>query len=316
VIEFARPTHDWNKEWRNANALPPSGDSKMSPEMNKKGKARPMKSPANPPPEPEVPESRVKLNMGITPAVFRFLELAEVIGQMNPLFHFAHLNPVLKPYAALDNYVVNVVNQTPFGPGGMGAPGGMIAGGGMGMQGPMPGGPLVGLPPGALQQQGAGPPQMQGQQQQQQGGGMPLNLPSGVRTPQMVHQFQNMGASPSAAHLGLPMQDGVSAAAMAMGGPPGGLGVIGGSPALGHMAAPPMVAQLSQQGTSSSGPSANTSPNVSGKRRRGSVKVEGGDVGDVPNGVGAGAGTSLAGQGGPRVKPSPKIGGKRQKPNP
>ncbi len=107
-------------------------------------------------------------------------------------------------------------------------------------------------------------------------------LQSGQRTPSMG-QFP-MGQSPSAAHLGLPEN------------------VIGGSPAQGHMQAPGMALQQSQQGTSSSGPSANTSPNTN-KRRRPSVKTEGDEAPGQANGVQ------------PKVKPSPRIG-KRQKGNP
>jgi len=107
-------------------------------------------------------------------------------------------------------------------------------------------------------------------------------LQSGQRTPSMS-QFP-MGQSPSAANLGLPEN------------------VIGGSPAQGNMQAPGMALQQSQQGTSSSGPSANTSPNVSNKRRRPSVKTEGDDAAQA-NGVQ------------PKVKPSPRIGVKRQKGN-
>jgi hypothetical protein len=105
-------------------------------------------------------------------------------------------------------------------------------------------------------------------------------MQSGQVTPNM--QF-SMGQSPSTQHLGLPDNG------------------TGGSPALGHMQAPGMALQQSQQGTSSSGPSANTSPNVSAKRRRPSVKTEG-ELQDQPNGVQ------------PRVKVSPKTV-KRQKPN-
>lgn len=107
-------------------------------------------------------------------------------------------------------------------------------------------------------------------------------LQSGQRTPSMG-QFP-MGQSPSAVHLGLPEN------------------VIGGSPAQGNMQAPGMALQQSQQGTSSSGPSANTSPNVSNKRRRPSVKTESDDPASQANGVQA------------KVKPSPRIG-KRQKGN-
>jgi hypothetical protein len=70
-----------------------------------------------------------------------------------------------------------------------------------------------------------------------------------------------------------------------------------------------MVAQQSQTGTNASGSqgtSANTSPNVTNKRRRASaVKMEGEDGGNVEvNGTG---------QGGNKVKASPRVGGKRQK---
>jgi hypothetical protein len=72
VVEVARPLHEWQKEWQKVNA-PLEG--KQSPEMSKKSKARPFKSPATAPPEIEIPASKVKSNMGITPAVFRFLEV-------------------------------------------------------------------------------------------------------------------------------------------------------------------------------------------------------------------------------------------------
>lgn len=108
-------------------------------------------------------------------------------------------------------------------------------------------------------------------------------MPPGQRTP-LMGQF-TIGQSPAAAHLNLP--DG---------------GMMG-SPAQAHMQAPAMALQQSQQGTSSSGPSANTSPNVSNKRRRPStVKAEAEETAQA-NGVQ------------PKVKPSPRIGGKRQKGN-
>lgn len=103
--------------------------------------------------------------------------------------------------------------------------------------------------------------------------------PSGPRTPGMSNFA--LGASPAAAHLQLP----------------------GGSPHMGSPAqAPGMQLQQSQHGTTSSGPSANTSPNASNKRRRPStVKTE--EEGQV-NGTGK-----------PNVKPSPRIT-KRQKQGP
>lgn len=102
---------------------------------------------------------------------------------------------------------------------------------------------------------------------------------AGPRTPGMSN-FP-LGASPATAHLSLP----------------------DGSPHLGSPAqAPAMQLQQSQHGTSSSGPSANTSPNASNKRRRPStVKAEEENQGNAAK---------------PGVKPSPRIGGKRQKGNP
>lgn len=109
--------------------------------------------------------------------------------------------------------------------------------------------------------------------------GGPQN-PSGPRTPAMVN-FP-IGASPAAAHLQIPE----------------GSPHMMGSPAQ----APGMQLQQSQHGTTSSGPSANTSPNASNKRRRPStVKAE--EDGQV-NGTGKN-----------NVKPSPRIT-KRQKGNP
>lgn len=73
AIEAAKPAHNWHKEWHKVNA--PS-DSKQSPEMSKKGKAKPMKSPPNPPPEIDLPESAVQEGVGVTRAVAQFLEVS------------------------------------------------------------------------------------------------------------------------------------------------------------------------------------------------------------------------------------------------
>lgn len=72
VIDAARPLHKWAKEWHKANA---PVDCKQPPEMSKKVEM-PTKSPRTAPPEIDIPESKVKLNMGITPSVFRFLEVS------------------------------------------------------------------------------------------------------------------------------------------------------------------------------------------------------------------------------------------------
>ena len=71
VIQAARPSHNWVKEWRNLN----SQDPKQSPEMSKKSKAKPAKAPPGAPPDIELPHSVVKSGMGITEAVYQFLEV-------------------------------------------------------------------------------------------------------------------------------------------------------------------------------------------------------------------------------------------------
>ncbi len=43
--------------------------------MSKKSKPRPAKAPAGPPPDLELPHSFVKSGMGITEAVYQFLEV-------------------------------------------------------------------------------------------------------------------------------------------------------------------------------------------------------------------------------------------------
>jgi hypothetical protein len=201
VIDAAKPQHNWNKEWKKMNSM----DSKQSPELSKKGKAKQLKSPPNQPPDVDLPEPVVATNMGITNVVQRFLEMYEVMSQMQPLMDYSVTNPGLSVYQTLEQYNATHV-----------------------MGGPQP--------------------IMNGQQP----GGMQGN----PRTPSFG-QFP-MGASPATGHRQLPNSP-----------------HINGSPAQGNMAAPAMVMQQSQQGTSSSGPSANTSPSVSNKRRRASaVKPE------------------------------------------
>lgn len=120
IIEAARPMHEWGKEWHKANAAP---DGKQSPEMNKK-KAKKMNSPSHAPPDIDLPASKVKPNMGVTPSVFRFFEIAEVLEQMGPLFGYSHQHSSLAPYGALEQYVTTVATgannangpQNPAGP--------------------------------------------------------------------------------------------------------------------------------------------------------------------------------------------------------
>lgn len=102
------------------------------------------------------------------------------------------------------------------------------------------------------------PPNMNGQPMPQGG---PPRTPSFGQYP--------MGASPAAVHMNLPGSPHM------------------GSPAPGHMQAPGMQMQQSQQGTSSSGPSANTSPASNKRRRPSGVKLEDdGSGAPTPNGMG------------------------------
>lgn len=257
VVDAARPLHEWQKDWQKINA---PADGKQSPEINKKGKARPLKSPPSQPPDIDIPDSKVKLNMGITPSVFRFLEvsrchsrlqpctkskqLAEVMGQMNPLFSYSHQHSSLAPYSALDQYVAHVSQAASLNP---------------------------------------------------------STLPPGSRTPSL-NAFTL--SSPAAAQISLP--DGTNPMQnMNMGS--------------GNMQPTAMALQQSQQG-SSSGVSANTSPNTSNKRRRPSEEMShiNGAAAGKQGGAGQ-AGGQTQGQvanTGSKVKPSPRIGGKRQKGGP
>ena len=132
--------------------------------------------------------------------------------------------------------------------------------------------------------------------------------PSGQRTPGF--NGPNQFASPAAgAHLSLPMNTTASPATINMS------PAMQNHPLQNHLQQQPptsaaMAAQQSQQGTNTSGgtgsqgTSANASPNVPNKRRRPSgVKIEADDMGN---------GTDLNGTAA-KVKPSPRIGGKRQK---
>lgn len=122
----------------------------------------------------------------------------------------------------------------------------------------------------------------------------PQGLP-GQRTPSM--NGTNQFASPAMQILGLPPQ----------GSPRVGGSAHTPSPAHVHVAGPvAMVHQLSQQGSNLSGSqvaSANTSPNVTNNKRRrpSGIKVE-------DDGAGEANGNSAS-----KIKPSPSMGGKRQK---
>jgi len=137
----------------------------------------------------------------------------------------------------------------------------------------------------------------------------PNGVPMGSRTPSMQNMHmqqpnqQGNFSSPSVSNMSLPMQNGMNGSPHIPNHP--GLAPNMSmqpnshtpSPHISNMAAPPMMPQHSQQGTNSSGPSANTSPNVNNKRRRSTVKMEGEDGGaqdgPAPNQQ--------------RVKPSPRM---------
>lgn len=106
----------------------------------------------------------------------------------------------------------------------------------------------------------------------------------------------NQFASPGMAHLGLPQNQG----SPHLGGP-----VHTPSPAQHAQGGVAMMQQMSAQGSNlsgSQGPSTNTSPNVSNKRRRPStVKAE-----DDNSNANTDGNQN-------KVKPSPRMGGKRQK---
>jgi hypothetical protein len=70
-MDGVRPSREWAKEWHKANAPADGRQSQMS-----KKKAGSMKSSQTAPPEIDIPESKVRLNMGITLSVFQFLEVS------------------------------------------------------------------------------------------------------------------------------------------------------------------------------------------------------------------------------------------------
>lgn len=78
VVEGAKPNHNWIKEWHRANS-----QENKSPEMSKKGKSRPMKSPQAAPPDLDIPHSAVKHGLGITEQMFQFLEVSRAATFMS-----------------------------------------------------------------------------------------------------------------------------------------------------------------------------------------------------------------------------------------
>ncbi|PHH65433.1 hypothetical protein CDD81_2537 [Ophiocordyceps australis] len=229
VIELAKPVHVWFKDWHKVNS---GQEVKQSPEMSKKAKGKHFKSPQTQPPDvlADLPDSAVN-SKGVTAAVHQFLEIVEVLGQMNPLFAFCHSYPGHSPYTTMDQYVSTYINGAP--------------------------------------------PAVNGQV-----------LPPPAAAPPAFAAFA-MGASPAAAHVNLPASPHVA-----------------GSPAPGQMQAPAMQMQPSQQGTNSSGPSANTSPASNKRRRPSAVKEE--DISGAPTPVGSVAQVNGI-QNRPNKPPTPRM---------
>ncbi|KAF9639689.1 hypothetical protein BFW01_g11495 [Lasiodiplodia theobromae] len=267
----------------------------MSPKMSKKNPPN-QRNPRMQNAEPtmlfsELPEAPVS-TWGVTNPVLQFLEVGETLSNMQELFAHYHANPGNTPSQAMNSLVANL-NIQQQNQGGM-----------------APGNPMQ---PGQ-QQQGPQPPQQGGPGQPQ------INLPPGAPTPNSApgaRTPQNMAGGNPNVQPHPPNQQFMSPHIANLQQFPGGLNpAVNGSPHLGgqthtpspaqaHMQAPGLVAQHSQQGTNSSAAaSANTSPNVSNKRRRSTVKTEGDDGPD-------GAPTA-------KVKPSPRMpnNNKRIKGNP
>ncbi|WEW57205.1 hypothetical protein PRK78_002667 [Emydomyces testavorans] len=233
---------------RNLLQLPGSPDQKQSPKVGKALNKRLQQKPMVPP-SISLPASMVT-DDGVPVAVMRFLEVAEIISQMQHLFQFSLQNPHLSPPEALRQLVATYPSQQ-----------------------------------NTIQMNFSQGHPSQGLIQ---------------RTPSL--NGPNQFASPALGHLGIP---GVQ------GSPHLGGSAHTPSPAQNHMAGPvAMTAQQSHQGTNTSGSqgtSANTSPNVSNKRRRAStIKMEADENGTAAEINGASINTA-------KVKASPRVGGKRQK---
>lgn len=255
------------------------------------------------------------------------IQLAETISQMQPLFQFSHVNSSLAPAEALNELVANFHAQSQFGA----SP--------MNLQHTSVNVPMQQLPPGVVT------PTMIPHHVAVAGGGGANHQfhvsasPSAAHLvlPGSPHIMQNNNSHPSPGPNNNNINNNNTSNANNNNSSNNANGGNNGN----AMQTPGLTAQHSQQGTNSSqGASANTSPNVQNKRRRPSgVKVdgdEGGGGGVEVNGTGTGAnagagpgggggGAGGTGSGGSasvaaggaggsnKVKPSPRLGGKRQK---
>ncbi|KAL8882900.1 MAG: hypothetical protein Q9198_000173 [Flavoplaca austrocitrina] len=224
-------------------------------------------------PKAAVPSSIIN-DQGVTPSVQQFLEVAEAMSLMQPLFRFSQSQPGLSPTEALHQYTATIQEQSHF----------------VGQQMPQGFNPAI--------------------HQQQQNIAANLQLPPGQRTPNhfvspanSVHlnlpgQMNGVpspatlhGMSPAIQNLALQQQHQSMQQQQQA---PTSVGMV-------HSASQPGT--NNSVGTGSQGPSANASPNMTNKRRRASaVKGEDDGAGTVDLNVGPAKGKS-----------TPRIGGKRQK---
>ncbi|KAL9034903.1 MAG: hypothetical protein Q9180_005153 [Flavoplaca navasiana] len=220
-----------------------------------------------------VPSSIIN-DQGVTPSVQQFLEVAEAMSLMQPLFKFSQSQPGLSPTEALHQYTATFQEQSHFG----------------GQQIPQ------GFNPAIHQQQQNIAANLQlppGQRTPNHfvspANSVHLNLPSqmnGVPSPATLH-----GMSPAIQNLALQQQHQSMQQQQQA---PTSVGMV-------HSASQPGT--NNSVGTGSQGPSANASPNMTNKRRRASaVKGEDDGAGTVDLNVGPAKGKS-----------TPRIGGKRQK---
>ena len=207
--------------------------------------------------------------LGMTMEVARFIENGDVFANMQDLFKFANSNNVMSGQTALRAYVESSqsgqLQAQQFNQ--------------MNNMAAQQGNPQMNFSPGA--------------------NGFPQAHNFNMRAPGMNNQFASPG---NPGHLGLPNAQMNNSPHMRQGGSPGQPGLPP------HMQNTPMAVQMAQQqstqGTNSSGPSANASPNAAANKKRRASQANGqNDPGGVQiNGVVG------------KEKQTPKMNQKRQRP--
>ena len=205
---------------------------------------------------------------GLTNEVFRFMETASIFSQMQSLFDFAHQNKHVSATVAMQKF--NEANQ-----------GAQIP-----IQSQQMNAGLTGAQAAAMAAAGQSNPQVNFPAAVGAHNGFPHVTQFGIGGMRPQPGMHNQFTSPATNHLGLP--NATNSPHMRQGGSPAQPGLPP------HMQtapmAPQMVAQHSMQGTNSSAPSSNASPNAANKKRHasGQIKVDGAtDPGGAPhmNGV-------------------------------